>query len=187
VKSFRPLGIVAVVLVLLAGCAKQSPEERIAALRSHYGAELNGFLVTETPLDSATVPAPDEEGGGEAPAVEPVDGQASAPGEPQMDAAIDAPVRTVILLDLLVHHSSTERLPGVTVDVSMVDSQRVEKGHWKIWVETADLAKATHKQVSENVEVDGYEEGDGFFAEVRHPIPPAERGEYREFSMEAPE
>lgn len=182
-RSFRLLGIVAAVLVLVAGCTKQSPEERIAAVRSYYGAELNGFLVTETPLDAAVVPPAGEEEGVEAPSTEPGGGSEAS----EMEPAPPPPLRTVILLDLLVHHSSTERLPGITVDVSMVDSQRVEKGHWQIWVETADLAKATHKQVSEEVEVDDYEEGDGFFAEVRHPIPPAERSEYREFSMGAPE
>jgi hypothetical protein len=183
VRSFRPLGMIAVVLVLVAGCAEQSREEKIAALRSYYGAELNGFLVTETPLDAATVPATGEEDGVEIPATEPGGGS----DEAEMEPAMDLPMRTVILVDLLVHHSSTDRLPGITVDVSMVDGRRVEKGHWKIWVETADLAKATHKQVSEQIEVDDYEEGDGFAAEVRHPIPPAERSEYREFSMGATE
>jgi len=162
----RAIAVIAGALTLIVGCAEQSPEDKIAALRSYYQAEFNGFLVSQTPVE------PDA---ADAVAVE--EGEASEP-----EIATEVELRTVLLLDLLVQHSSPERLPGITVDVSMVDSQEREKEHWRVWVETADLAKATHKQVSHEVEVDNYEEGDGFWAEVRHPIPAAERSEYREFS-----
>lgn len=165
----RAIALIAGALTLIAGCEEQSREEKISALRSYYRAEFNGFLVTQTPIEQdAADPVVVEEG--EEVAVE-------FEGE-----AVEVELRTVLLLDLLVQHSSPERLPGVTVDVSMVDAQEREKARWRVWVETADLAKSTHKQVSHEVEVDNYEEGDGFWAEVRHPIPPAERSEYREFT-----
>jgi hypothetical protein len=157
------------VLVLgIAACTSQTPEERLAALRSHYRAELNGFLVKETPLE----PAPEA-------AVVP-------PGVlPESDPA-PLPTRTDLLLDLVVRHDAPERLPGVTVDVTMVDSAQRPKGRWLVWVDTADLPKATQQQVSHEIQGVDYQEGDGFYAEVRHPIPAAERGDYRELAGVAP-
>jgi hypothetical protein len=91
-------------------------------------------------------------------------------------------VREKVRLDILIQHRSAEKLPGITLDISMVDSAEVEKGHWQVWFDTSEVTKATVTQFTHMLEEVGYEEGDGFFVEVRHPIPVEERGDYREFS-----
>ena len=73
--------------------------------------------------------------------------------------------------------------PGATAEqVEQFITNKVEKAAWKIWVDTAGLPKANQKQVSHILEDVDYQEGDGFSAEIRHPVPEAERGDYREFS-----
>ena len=96
--------------------------------------------------------------------------------------ASDIELAQMIRLDVLIQHRSEERLPGITVDISMIDSSQAEKGHWRVWFDTSDVTKATVTQFTHVLEDVGYEEGDGFFLEVRHPVPVEERGEYREFS-----
>ena len=68
------------------------------------------------------------------------------------------------------------------VDISMVDAGEQEKNHWRVWFDTADIEKANVTQFTHILEDVSYEEGDGFFVEVRHPVPEEERGDYREFS-----
>jgi hypothetical protein len=146
-------------LLWLGACASQTPQERIAALRSHYKVDLNGFLIKETPLgDTAAAPAePGAEPAAE-PAAEPgaEPGAAPAPagtGEAGGEAEAAAPpaVRTDLLLDLVVQHDTRDQLPGITVDVTEVDAQQREKAHWRVWIDTAGLPQATQKQVSHTV------------------------------------
>ena len=92
-------------------------------------------------------------------------------------------VKQSVRLDILIQHRSEERLPGITVDVSMVDPNQQEKGHWRVWFDTSEVTEATVTQFTHILEDVGYEEGDGFYVEVRHPVPPEERSEYREFSQ----
>ncbi len=84
-------------------------------------------------------------------------------------------------LDLIVQHDADEMLPGITVEISMVDSAQQEKGRWQLWVDTSGLRKANQLQLTHVLEDVPYVEGDGFAAEVRVPVPAAERGNYREF------
>ncbi len=168
-----PLLALAVLLatVVLPACAPKTPEERAAQLRSFYKARLNGFIVQEEPVEAATemdeLEMADQEVIGEAEGAKPIE---------------MAPVEQKILLDILIQHRSHEKLAGVTVDISMVGPDEQEKGHWRVWFDTSNIAQATPTQFTHILEGVPYEEGDGFHAEVRHPVPPEERSDYREFS-----
>ncbi|MDX1503443.1 MAG: hypothetical protein R3325_13870 [Thermoanaerobaculia bacterium] len=180
----RALPIVVTVLLAVAtltvvACAPKTPEERISQARGRYTARLNAFIVQETPVEPEPVAAEGE--GGEAPA-EPVavTDEAGEEGEAMEEAPVET--RTDVELDLLVQHDLDTALPGITLDVTMASPDGTEKASWKIYVETAGLPKANQKQVSYILEDVDYQEGDGFAAEIRHPVPPEERGEYREFA-----
>ena len=67
----------------------------------------------------------------------------------------------------------------------MVDSAEKEKGHWRVWFDTSEITKATVTQFTHILEDVGYEEGDGFFVEVRHPRNPVE--EHRAIIASFPE
>lgn len=164
-------------LLLLAACGG-SPEEKVARLRGMYSARLNSFLV-----QAQLAPEPEiftEEG---AEPMVPDEGMAEGEGEDEMLEPMEAePAHPNILLDILIQHDSPELLAGITVDISMADSAGNEKGAWKVWFDTANVRKANITQYSHVLEDVPYVEGDGFFAEVRHPVPTEERGEYSEFS-----
>lgn len=163
------------------GCGQKSPEERVAELRSYYSARLNGFIVDEEPVFAEPSPleAPLDEEASEAAGEQPsAEAAASAEFAPETEIAL----RQRVHLDILIQHRSPERLPGLTVDISMADSGGREKGSWRAWFDTSNMAEATVTQFTHILEDVGYEEGDGFFVEVRHPVPVEERGEYREFA-----
>jgi len=174
----RGLGVGSILLagVLAAGCAPKSPEDKVAELRGLYSARLNGFLLEEEPVVT------------EVPELEAVeitdDGVVNGvePGVVEEEMAAFE-VREKVRLDILIQHRSVENLPGITVDISMVDSAEMEKGHWRAWFDTSNVTKATVTQFTHVLEEVGYEEGDGFFVEIRHPVPVEERGDYREFSQ----
>ena len=112
-------------------------------------------------------------------AVEP----AEAPEAEAAEEVVDEPALIQNAhLDLIVQHDSNEMLPGVTVEIYMVDANEQEKGHWQLWVDTSTLRKANQLQLVHVIEDVPYVEGDGFAAEIRTPIPAAERGNYREFA-----
>jgi hypothetical protein len=167
------------VVVLLAGlafaaCGPSSPAEKVAQTRSLYSARLNGFVVEEEPIiEEAMVEAEAVAEGEEAGEVTEMEEQADF--EP-------VAVSQRVLLDVLIQHDSNEKLPGITVDISMADAGGQEKNHWRIWFDTADIEKANVTQFTHILEDVSYEEGDGFFVEVRHPVPEEERGEYKEFA-----
>ena len=174
----RCLGAVCTLLIAstIVGCAPKSPEEQVAQIRSLYSARLNGFILEEEPV---VTEVPELE------AVEIVEGE-EPPAEEAVEAAVEPIIETEVnqrvRLDILIQHRSDERLPGVTVDISMVDANQTEKGHWRVWFDTAEVTKATVTQFTHILEDVGYEEGDGFYVEIRQPIPAEERSEYREFS-----
>ncbi len=170
------IGIALLGVIAVTGCGPKSPEDKVAQLRSFYSARLNGFileeepLVTEVPeLEAVEIIGDEAEIDGVDPAAEPLE---------MAEVEMEEKVR----LDILIQHRSAEILPGITVEVSMVDSAENEKGHWRVWFDTSNVTKATVTQFTHILEEVGYEEGDGFFVEVRHPIPVEERGEYREFA-----
>jgi hypothetical protein len=177
-RTPRYLGVGSLILagLVAAGCAPKSQADKVAELRGYYSARLNGFILEEEPMITE-VP--------ELEAVEILDEgviDGVEPGE-VVDEVAAIEVREKIRLDILIQHRSNEKLPGLTVDVSMVDSAEMEKGHWRVWFDTSQLTKATVTQFTHVLEEVGYEEGDGFFVEVRQPIPVEERGDYREFSQ----
>ena len=172
-------------LLVLTACGGGSPEEKVSRLRGMYSARLNGFLVQQPepvmPEMGAEEGAEGEEPGAE-PAGEPAEGEGD--GEMPEGEMVEEtpPANPNILLDILVQHDSPEILPGITVDVSMADADGNEKGAWRVFFDTSKVLKANVTPYSHVLEDVPYVEGDGFFAEVRHPVPPEERGEYQEFS-----
>ncbi len=87
-----------------------------------------------------------------------------------------------IVLDVLVQFDGQEALDGVTVDLSVADAAGREKAVRHLWVDTRGLGKGPGKQVTLTLTDLPYQAGDGFFVEVRAPIPAAERGDYMEFA-----
>lgn len=164
----------------LAACAAQSPEERVAALRAEYEASLNSFQVREQPVEPPPVRAPVEEAAAGPPGAEPIAGE----GEPvEPEPAPAAPeVRQDVLLDIVIHNRSDERLPGLTLDVEQVDAQGEPKTSYRIWVDTSNIGPGSQGAISHRLEDVDYAPEDGFQVEVRQAIPPEQRGEYRELS-----
>lgn len=180
--SSRPSGVtwvaVAVVAVLmLAGCASKSPEEKVAQNRTRYTAELNGFFVRQEPVAPAMM---DEEMAAEEAAEMTAAGDEGAEMAPPEAEPVS--LMQDVTLDILVRHDTFDKLPGITIDISMQDAAGQDKGHWTMWADTANLEKGNQLQLTEVLEDVPYEEGDGFFVQIRTPIPPDERGDYPEFS-----
>ena len=169
------LGVCALMLILTA-CGGGTPEERVARTRGMYSARLNGFLV-QAPAEREPMAEEATEEGAEA--MEP---EAEAEGEMAEEMEPAPPANPNILLDILIQHDSPEILPGITVDISMADPEGNQKGAWKVWFDTSKMLKANVTPYTHVLEDVPYVEGDGFFAEIRHPIPVEERGEYKEFS-----
>ncbi len=163
--------LIAGLAMALVGCAEKSPEERLNEIRSRYSARLNGFYVEETPLVT------EETAGGEAEMAE-----VEAAGEEEAVAS-EVPVLQRAHLDILVQHDSLEKLPGITVDISMADAQGNEKGHWRLWLDTSKIERANPTQFSHVLEGIDYAPDDGFYVEVRHPVPPEEQAAYREYEL----
>ncbi len=187
----RSIALGAPALLLLAGCAEPTHEERVAQIRSKYEATLNGFVVEQAPTeetapDAEGEPTSGEEGAEEAAAQgDTTDGEMPADdateegaGEPADDAV---PLRQDVLLDIVVRHDSAEKLPGITVDITMADGER-ELETWRVWFDTSDLEKGPGIQYTHTLEDVDYEPGYGFSAEIRHPVPPQDRGLYQEFA-----
>jgi hypothetical protein len=85
------------------------------------------------------------------------------------------------ILDVLVGWQGGEPLPGLTLDVSMAAPGGAEKAHRRVWIETAGVDRGGEQITLELADLP-WEPGDGFFVEVRSPVPAAERGDYREFA-----
>jgi len=181
-------------LLALAACAgePEDPAERVAEARAGYTARLNSYAVDQVPLEPAPAPTVGPPGGADPGAAvgEGAAGEAGAAGEPlgetaEAEAPVEVPLRQDVILDILVSREGHEALPGITVDVTQADAQDNEKASWKVYLDTSDLSRGPGVQMVHRLEDVDFEEGDGFFVEVRHPIPAAERGEYREFQEPA--
>ncbi len=85
-----------------------------------------------------------------------------------------------IVLDVLVSGAAKPPLSGLTLDLSMADAAGKEKVHRRVWVETSTVGPGGEQKSLTLTDL-GYAAGDGFWVEVRSPIPAAERGDYREF------
>ena len=157
----------------VSACGPSSPGDKIARTRALYSARLNGFVVEEEPIIEEPI--------AEAEALPAEAGTEAAELEEPADFEPVA-VSQRVLLDILIQHDSSEKLPGITVEISMADPAGQEKDHWRVWFDTSDIEKANVTQFTHILEDVSYEEGDGFFVEVRHPVPEEERGEYKEFA-----
>ncbi len=172
-KRFRTgLGLTIGALLVLVGCAQKSPLEKLIENRARYKAKVNSFYIDAQPVIAEAIDAEPEAEGAE------IEGEAA---EPEPVAVVQN-----AHLDLLVQHDSSEKLPGVTLDIVQVDANKTQKGQWRTWVDTSKVERANPTSYSYVIEGIDYVEGDGFSAEVRHPIPEAERGEYREFENVGP-
>lgn len=190
-RSFRllevPVAPVALLVTagfsfLLLACAEKSPDEKVEAMRGRYSAELTNFVVMKEPaaepmMDPGAEGTSADGGGGE----EAVASDEGNEGDDELMEPASVEVSRDILLDILVQNTGSESLPGITVDVSQIDPSGTAKNGWKVFLELPNLAHGMTEQVSYVLEEVDYEEGDGFHAEVRTPVPPAERGDYAEF------
>lgn len=170
-------------VLLVAGCQQLTPEERLIEARSKYEATLNNFIVTQVPLIEEQ---PAEEGedatGEEGQEVEGEVEVAEADPEAEGELVEEVPVRQDVTVDLTIRHESAQALEGITVDFYMSDGDR-EIESWKVWFDTTEVPGNTPGvQFSHTFEDVDYQEGYGFAAEIRSPVPAGERGEYREFS-----
>ena len=91
------------------------------------------------------------------------------------------PTRQDAILDILVSTTSRDPLPHLTVDVEQVDADKNPKGHWLAYLDTAHVLRGPGTQISYTIKDVDYTEGDGFTVEVRTPVPPEDRGQYKEF------
>lgn len=189
-SRFGAVGLLAgivIVLGLATGCQQSTPEEQLIEARSKYEATLNNFIVTQVPLveeepaqgeGESTDGEPDESAEAEAEG----DADAEASGEEGEEMVEEVPVRQDVTVDLTIRHESGDALDGITVDFYMSDGDR-EVRSWKVWFDTAAVAAHTPGvQFSHTFEDVDYQEGYGFAAEIRSPVPAGERGDYREFS-----
>ncbi len=181
--------------VVLTACPQQSPEARVLEARDKYTLEPTGVLVQE--LEAEAAAAEEEAGEMVAEAVEAVAvaaaaeavAEETAEGE-NLDeemAAPQGPRSVEVMIDLMVRFNATgDALPGVTVEVVQNDPFQKEKGRHLTWVETPGLRKGEERQVSVELEIQNYEDGDEFSIEWNAFVPPEKRGDYREFADAAP-
>ncbi len=174
------LVLIAISALALGACSSPTPLERLEASRAEYKANLNSFFVRETPLEVEPLPGAEGEADGEEVA-EPAPGaEGGVEGDEGM-AMVEPEVRLDAMLDVIVQHDSRNPLDGITLDITMVDADQNELARWRRWVDTAGLPKANQRPVSLELEDVDYEEGYGFFVEVRPFVPESDRGEYREY------
>ncbi len=179
-RRLTALAFAALVLAAVFACGPpKSPEEKVAELRSEYTAKLNGFAVKQQPAAGAA----DEGMAGEAGASTAAGAETAQAGEMAQagDMAASTPVHQTAILDILVSRTGSHGLPGVTVDITEADPKGDEKGHWRAYLDVSQVLPGADAQISYTLHDVDYEEGDGFNVEVSHPVPAAERGEYKEF------
>lgn len=169
ILALTALCLAAPVLGLACASEPKDPAERVSEIRSRYSARLNGFVVHQVPEQPAEPPA-------EVPGEAVADDQAGS-----VEALGPVPVRQAVTLDVLVALEGRESLPGLTLDVTQADAREEEKASWRVYLDVTDVHRGPGTQISHRLEDVEFEDGDRFHVEVRHPVPAAERGEYREF------
>lgn len=166
-------GLSLTALLVLGTCRELTPEERINVIRSRYTAELTGFVVREEPEEGAVEGVDVASGEGAEAAAEVLEAEGVGTDE--------LPLTSEVIFDILVAVEGTEKLPGITLDLSQVDSEREEKDHRLLWVDTSRVERGSGTQFTYVLDDISYEPGDGFHVEVRVPIPAEEQSLYREF------
>jgi len=91
-----------------------------------------------------------------------------------------AAARPDILLDVLVRGTAEPPLERLTLDISMAGADGAERMHRRVAVDVHGVGPGGSQMAVTLEEVD-YRPGDGFWVEVRVPIPAADRAEYVEF------
>jgi len=91
-----------------------------------------------------------------------------------------AAARPDILLDVLVRGTAEPPLDRLTLDISMAGADGAERMHRRVAVDVHGVGPGG-SQLAITLEEVEYRPGDGFWVEVRAPIPAAERGDYVEF------
>ncbi|HVR28770.1 MAG TPA: hypothetical protein VMS86_04485 [Thermoanaerobaculia bacterium] len=184
----RVAAILAFLLLAAQACGPQlTPEEKTELIRSQYTAELKSLTVKQDPLsvmDDETSEAVADATAAEAEGASPAAAAELDPAADAEPAAAAPPVRSDAILDILLSTTSQQYLPGVTLDLEHVDAARRVKDRRSLWVDTSSLGRGPGIQITHVLENVDWEEGDGFFVEVRTPIPPEERADYREFRGE---
>lgn len=180
-KPVLALSALCLAAALAAACggAPEDPAERIDEIRSGYSAKLNGFVVQQVPQAGMDEGMPTAEGADEGAVQEEAvaeEGEEAAMAEPEVALRQDA------ILDILMSLDRRETLPGVTVDIEHVGPKPEQKvkDTYRAYLDTSDIRQGGGTQLSYRLEDVDYEDGDGFHVEVRYPIPPGERGDYRE-------
>ena len=163
-----------VLLSLGWGCRQLSPLEELERIRSSYTAELSSFSVRQQPVAG-------EESEAETEGVEPeADAEDVAAGEATEE--MEPAVTSDLMLDILIGTESDETIDGLTIDFELVDANEQLKERRLLYVDTSQVMKGSAIQTTVVVEDVDYVEGDKLTAAVRSPVPPAERGSYREFA-----
>lgn len=184
--------VVLLVLVGLVACTPSSPEERVADARSKYRVTLNSFFAQQPAVEEmadevgedAMVAGEDAEATSEAAAEDlAMDGEEGMEdGEEGMEEEVDmGPQPTTILFDLVVLFEGNDPLDGLTLDISQADPFEAEKATFRHYVELGSMVKSETRQVSFELEVPEYEEGDLFSVNLREYVAPEDRSAYREF------
>ncbi|MGH9379872.1 MAG: hypothetical protein ACRD2Z_04585 [Thermoanaerobaculia bacterium] len=180
-------------LLLLLGCRSETFEQRVERLRRGYTISSSGFVVKRAPEPAA---APEGAGAevtvtAEGAAAEEAAGPEAAEGAVEQEDGIVvedlplAPVLQDVTLDLLVRNDNVaDRLPGLTLDIALVDAAGNEKDRRRVWIDTSEIARGPGVQLSHDLEDVELAEGDTFHVEMRSPVPAEERAEYREFTPE---
>lgn len=179
-------GVLLALTFSAAGCMETDPEDEALAGRAQYSVSLLSYTVDGHSVSLQESPAPAEAGAsassamaaGEATAVA---SEAAAEGEEGMPTD-EGPRSTGVLLDLLIQFQGESPLPGITVDVDLVDAGGTIKDTYHEWVETSGFRSGDERQVELQLEADEFEDGDQFSVEWEAFVPAEDRGEYREFA-----
>ncbi len=163
--------------LLQISCKKKSQAEKVEEMRSKYAVKLNSWIVKE---DVAQETFEQEDT-----TTEEIDGEETkaAEGEENQETQEAVPKKVTVLLDFLVRHSNSEPLPGITVEVYQMDKNKQKKREFKIYLPTEDLLPNISKQITYELKDIELEDGDGFAVEIISPVPPEQRGEYKEFNQ----
>lgn len=154
-------------------------------LRRNYSAELSGWIVKERPaavvdeVQTVTEDAGEDATAGEEAGEEPAGQEMEDAPEDEVSMA-QMPASQDVLLDIVLRHEGAGSLSGITLDVSQADASEQEKNHWRVYVDTSDLA--VEKRVTHTLEDVEVADDDKFAVEIRQNVPPEEQDEYKEFS-----
>ncbi len=179
-----------VVVGLLAACAPKDPAVRVAEARGQYFIEPTGMLVQKAPEPEVAEEVMPEEAAAEAVATAEeaaATAEEIAEGEGGEEMAEEPGPRTAnVLFDLIIRFDGSKSLPGVTLDVVHSDPFEKEKARYLQWIETDGMRRGDARQLSFEIDISNYVEGDAFAIEFQSHVPPEKFGDYREFAEAAP-